>query len=125
MQSQNARMVLQVEGGGWSPSDFSPDDKQILVNNEISANQTELYLLDVASGTKRQLTPKGAPIAYANARFSSDGSDIYFLSDAGSEFSQLVRMHLADGAKTTLSREKWDVDEFALSTDGKRIPYVT
>jgi dipeptidyl aminopeptidase/acylaminoacyl peptidase len=125
MQPQSTRMILQVEGGGWQPSDFSPDGKQILLLNGISANQTELHLLDVASGTKRQLTPKNAPIAFGNARFSRDGNDIYYLSDEGSEFSQLVRMHLADGAKTVLSREKWDVDEFDLSDDGKRIAYAT
>ncbi|HEX9500899.1 MAG TPA: hypothetical protein VGA10_04525 [Thermoanaerobaculia bacterium] len=32
------RMVLQVEGGGWSVADISPDDKQLLVHNTISAN---------------------------------------------------------------------------------------
>jgi len=125
MQPQSSRMVLQVEGGGWSPSDFSPDGKQMLVHNTISANQAEIYLLDLASGSKRMLTPKGAPVAFADAKFSRDGSDIYFLSDEGSEFSQLVRMHLADGGKTVLSHEKWDVDEYSLSDDGKRIAYVT
>ncbi|HEX9500900.1 MAG TPA: prolyl oligopeptidase family serine peptidase [Thermoanaerobaculia bacterium] len=34
-------------------------------------------------------------------------------------------MHLADGAKTVLSREKWDVDDFDVSKDGRRIAYVT
>jgi dipeptidyl aminopeptidase/acylaminoacyl peptidase len=125
MQPQSNRMALQVEGGGWIPSDFSPDGKQLLVTNEISANQSEIYLLDLATGSKRMLTPKGAPIAFGNAEFGRDGNDSYFLSDEGSEFSQLVRMHLADGVKTVLSREKWDVDEFELSDDGTRIAYVT
>ncbi|HEY8133878.1 MAG TPA: prolyl oligopeptidase family serine peptidase, partial [Thermoanaerobaculia bacterium] len=125
MQPQSSRMVLQVEGGGWSPSDFSPDDKQMLVHNTISANQAEIYLLDLATGSKRMLTPKAAPVAFTDAKFSRDGSDIYFLSDEGSEFSQLVRMHLADGGKTVLSHEKWNVVEYSLSDDGKRIAYVT
>jgi dipeptidyl aminopeptidase/acylaminoacyl peptidase len=125
MQPQSTRMVLQVEGGGWSPSDFSPDGKQLLVSNGISAAQSELYLLDIASGSKRQLTPKGAQIAYDNARFSRDGNDIYVLSDEGSEFSQLLRMHLADGKQTVLTKQKWDVDAFDLSGDGRRIAYVT
>jgi dipeptidyl aminopeptidase/acylaminoacyl peptidase len=97
----------------------------MLVQNSISANQSEIYLLDLTSGSKRMLTPKGAPIAFENARFAHDGNDIYFLSDEGSEFSQLVRMHLADGGKTVLSREKWDVDEFEISDDGNRIAYIT
>jgi dipeptidyl aminopeptidase/acylaminoacyl peptidase len=125
MNPQSNRIVLQVEGGGWAPSDFSPDGKQLLVHNTISANQGEFYLLDIASGSKRQLTPKGAMVAYFDGAFSRDGNDIYFTSDEGSEFSQLVRMHLADGAKTVLSKEKWDVEGFDLSEDGKRIAYTT
>jgi len=125
VQPQSNRMVLQVEGGGWSPSDFSSDGKQLLVHNTISAAQSELYLLDLTSGAKRMLTPKGAQVAYENVRFSRDGSDIYFLSDEGSEFSRLTRLHLADSGKTVLTHEKWDVDEFDISHDGKRIAYIT
>lgn len=125
MHPEANRLLLEVEGGGWSPSDFSPDAKQLLVHNTISANQSELYLVDVASGAKRMLTPKGAAIAFSGARFSRDGNDVYLTSDEGSEFHQLIRMHLADGNKTTLSREKWDVEGFDLSEDGKRIAYTT
>jgi len=125
MQPQSARMVLQVEGGGWFPSDFSSDGKQLLVTNDISVAQSELYLLDLASGSKRQLTPKGAQIAYGNARFSRTSDDIYYITDEGTEFSQLARMHLADGSKTALTHEKWDVDEFEPSYDGRRIAYIT
>src|SRR5215469_7168696 len=32
-------MLLQLEGGGWGVSDWSPDNKKILVLQEISANQ--------------------------------------------------------------------------------------
>jgi len=125
MQPKSARMVLQVEGGGWGPAAFSPDGKQLLVENGISAAQSEIYLVDVATGSKRQLTPKNAQIAFGNARFAANGNDIYFVSDEGSEFSQLVRMHLADGSKTVISHEKWDVDEFEPSDDGRRIAYIT
>jgi dipeptidyl aminopeptidase/acylaminoacyl peptidase len=125
MAPDSARMILQVEGGGWTASDVSRDNKWVLVQNEISANQSEIYLLDVASGSKRMLTPKGAQVEYSNARFSRDGNDIYFTSDEGSEFAQLVRMHLADGSKTALSRQNWDVEDFDLSDDGRRIAYAT
>ncbi len=125
MQPQSTRMVLQVDGGGWSASDFSPDDSQLLVHNTISANQSELYLLDLKSGTKRLLMPRSAPVAYGQARFSRDGNDLYFTSDEGSEFRQLVRMHQADGSKSVVSHEKWDVEGFDISDDGKRIAYTT
>jgi dipeptidyl aminopeptidase/acylaminoacyl peptidase len=125
MRPESNRMVLQVEGGGWSASDISPDAKQLLVHNSISVNQSELYLADIGSGAKRLLTPKGERIAYSGATFSRDGNDIYFTTNEGSEFHHLVRMHLADGGKSVLSHEKWDVEDFDLSEDSKRIAYTT
>jgi dipeptidyl aminopeptidase/acylaminoacyl peptidase len=124
-QPQTTRMVLPVEGGGWTPSDFSPDNNQLLVHNTISVHQSELYLLDLKSGAQKLVTPKGVTVAYSGARFSPDGSDIYFTSDEGSEFRQLVRWHLADGSRKALSRETWDVEGFDVSDDGKRIAYTT
>ncbi|HXG59061.1 MAG TPA: prolyl oligopeptidase family serine peptidase [Thermoanaerobaculia bacterium] len=125
MQPQNTRRVLQVEGGGWILADFSPDATRGLVMQRISANESEIYLLDLASGEKKLLTPKGKePVSYGGPRFLND-REIVFTTDEGSEFQQLVRMQLADGKRTVISREKWDVEDGDLSHDGRRIAYVT
>ena len=34
------KMLLQLEGGGWGVADWSPDNKNLLVVQEVSANQT-------------------------------------------------------------------------------------
>ncbi len=123
---KSARMVLQVEGGGWAASDFSRDDAKMLVVNYVSANESYLYLVDVATGTKTLLTPKSTvPIAYSAAMFSADDADIYFTSDEGAEFQQLMKMHLAGRAKQVISHEKWDVDRVAFDDARTRIAYVT
>ncbi|HEY2915043.1 MAG TPA: hypothetical protein VGK21_16875, partial [Candidatus Angelobacter sp.] len=61
------KMLLQLEGGGWSVVDWSPDNKKLLVVEEVSANQTYLWLADVATGEKKALTPKaeGVEVAYS------------------------------------------------------------
>lgn len=56
----DARMVLQVDGGGWAASDISPDDSKLAAGNFISANESQLYLVDVKNGEKKLLTPKKA-----------------------------------------------------------------
>ena len=123
---QSARMALQVEGGGWSASDFSKDNTKMLVVNGISANESQIYLVDVATGTKTLLTTKSTPtVAYGDPHFSADDSDIWFTSDEGSEFSQLVRMHLADRTKQVIVREQWDVDFYTLDEARTRVAYVT
>ncbi|HEX9160619.1 MAG TPA: prolyl oligopeptidase family serine peptidase [Thermoanaerobaculia bacterium] len=123
---QSGRMALQVEGGGWFATDVSRDNSQMLVTQAISANETYIYRVDVATGAKTLLTPKrDVPVAYSSARFSADDQDIYFTSDEGSEFQQLVRVHLADGTRHVISHEKWDVDDFRLSLDRQRAAYFT
>jgi len=67
-------MLLQLQGGGWQPTDWSPDDKQILLLQEISANETYVWLVDAVSGEKRLLTAKGSEqVAYGESKFSKDG----------------------------------------------------
>jgi dipeptidyl aminopeptidase/acylaminoacyl peptidase len=122
------RLVTQLKGGGWEPADWSPDDTKILVNEGISVNETYLWLFDVASGERTELTPRSASekVAYSNPRFSRDGKGIYFTSDNNSEFQQLRYLDLSTKqTKVLTSNIPWDLDEFALSWDGKSIAFLT
>jgi len=121
-------MVLQLEGGGWGVLDWSPDNKKLLLEQGLSANQSYLWLADVANGEKKLLTPKTGDdeIAYGRSRFSQDGKGIYITTDRDSEFQRLVYFDLATMQPTYLTTDiKWDVDEFDLSEDGKTIAFVT
>ena len=118
-------MVAQMEGGGWSVSDWSPDGKQLLAPNYVSAAESYIWLVDVASGKKDLLTPKATEtVAYSNARFSKDGKGVYMTSDQDSEFQRLVYMDLSSRKIAVLtSALNWDVDEFDLSKDGRWIAF--
>jgi dipeptidyl aminopeptidase/acylaminoacyl peptidase len=125
---QSDRLVAQLKGGGWEPQDWSPDDSKILLLEGISVNETYLWLFDAASGEKTELTPRKADekIAYSNPRFSKDGRGIYYTADGGSEFQRLRYLDLATKQSKVLTAGlSWDVDEFALSWDGKRIAFLT
>ena len=50
------RLVAQVEGGGWAPLDWSPDDQRLLVVNYVSVTESYLWSVDVAKGEKTLLT---------------------------------------------------------------------
>jgi dipeptidyl aminopeptidase/acylaminoacyl peptidase len=121
----SARMVAQMEGGGWGVSDWSPDGKQLLVTNGVSAAESYVWLVDVASGKKELLTPKATEtVAYGNARFSKDGKGVYLTSDQDAEFQRLVYMDLGSRKITVLTPAlNWDVDEFDISKDGHWIAF--
>jgi dipeptidyl aminopeptidase/acylaminoacyl peptidase len=120
-------MLANLEGGGWSPLDWSRDGEKLLVLNEVSAEESYLWLMDGKSGEKTLLTPKGsANVHYAGGQFSSDGKGIYVTTDKDSEFHRLVYIDLSSKQHTYLSGNiPWDVDEFDLSDNGKMIAFVT
>ncbi len=128
MNSKSDHMLAELKGGGWSPLDWSPDDKQILVMEGISINEAYLWLLDAQTGKMTLLTPKGAPenVAYQSAKFSKDGQGLFVTTDKDSEFERLAYVDLATKQHTFLTTHlNYDVDEFELSGDGSIIAFVT
>ena len=122
------RLLLQLEGGGWSVSDWSPDDGKLLLGEFVSANESYAWIVDVATGTKTLLTPKGGPekVAYGSGRFARDGRGLYVSTDKDSEFARLAQVDLATKQHTYLTDHiKWDVDSIQLSPDGKTIALIT
>ena len=119
------RRVLEVNGGGWSPLDWSPDGRTVLMMEYRSINESYLHLVQVADGRREPLTPAREKAAWGDARFSPDGKSIYLTTDRGSEFQRLAVMDLASRQLTFLRPEvKWDVTGLQISRDGHWLAYV-
>jgi dipeptidyl aminopeptidase/acylaminoacyl peptidase len=119
------KMIVQNQGGGWAIADWSPDDKTLLVAEEVSVNESYLWLVDVATGNKTLLTPKGGEkIAYDPIGFSADGKGILVTTDRDNEFKRLAYIDLASKQPKYLTNYKWDVDEARLSWDRKKVAFT-
>jgi dipeptidyl aminopeptidase/acylaminoacyl peptidase len=122
-------MVAEVKGGGWDLADWSSNDKQLLVVEFISVNESYLWLFDAQSGEKKQITPRPAEgaekVSYSAALFAKEGKGIFVTTDRESEFQRLAYIDLASGRHSYLLPEtKFDVDGWDLSPDGKEIAYT-
>jgi dipeptidyl aminopeptidase/acylaminoacyl peptidase len=127
LEPKSDRLLVKLAGGGWDALDWSPDDKQVLLEEGISINESYLWLADTATGEKAALTPRDAKekVAYRNARFSEDGKGIYLTTDKDSEFQRLAYLDLASKRTIVLtSGIPWDVTKFDLSHDGRMIAFV-
>lgn len=122
----SGRRLLEVKGGGWGVSDWSPDDREVLVGEYLSVNQSRYHVVNVSSGSRALLVPDGRDtVAYGDARFSRDGRGVYLTTDAGSEFQRLAYLDLGTRRITPLTASiNWDVEGFVLSADGRTIAFV-
>ena len=117
------RMVLQVAGGGWGFSDFAADGRSALVGHYLSIERSELHSLDLATGKLTRLDPAGQPASWRDARYLPDGR-VLVLSDLGSD---VMRLGVLDKGqfKPIGPASPHEVEEYALSPDGRTIAPVT
>ena len=121
-------LLTQLAGGGWQPLDWSPDDKKILLEEELSINESYLWLVDSTTGEKTELTPRNTTekVSYGEGRFSKDGKGIYVTTDKESEFHRLEYLDLTTKQPQYLTTNvPWDVESFDVTHDGKMIAFLT
>jgi dipeptidyl aminopeptidase/acylaminoacyl peptidase len=121
-------LLAKLEGGGWEPLDWSPDDQKILLEEELSINESYLWLVDTATGEKTILTPHSSAdkVSYREGRFSRDGKGIYVTTDKDSEYHRLAYIDFAKKQPQYLTSDiPWDIDSFDVSRDGQRIAFAS
>ena len=123
----SARMILQVEGGGWGVLDVQADGSRVLLQSRRSINDSDLHLVDAGTGTISRLSPEAQrAVSFGAARFTRDGRSVICTTDWESEFQRLARIDIATRTLTVLTPDlKWDIESFDLSPDGKSVAFAT
>lgn len=122
-------LLAEVKGGGWEITDWSPNGSQLLVIEEISINESYLWLFDTQTGARTELTPRPSPekakVSYSHALFARNGEGILATTDRDSEFQRLAYIDLKSREHTyLLPNAKWDIDDWDLSADGSYLGYT-
>jgi dipeptidyl aminopeptidase/acylaminoacyl peptidase len=126
-QPDSNKLILQVKGGGWGISDISSNNKQLLIEEYVSANESHIWLLDIISGKLSEVTDrKSKGIVQSDARFSDKTNEIWYVTDLENEFGRLANLNL-DTKKTTFHTTSipWNVESYSLSEDKKKLTFVT
>lgn len=125
MKPAEKRKIASLPGGGWYAFDWSPDDRTLVATNYLSATQSEVWLLEVASGERTRVLPRpgdSARASYDDVHWSRDGKALFLTSDRNGEFKQLERLELASGRLQSLTADiGWDVDGVAMDRDRTRL----
>ncbi len=123
-----ARRVLEASGMR-SPADFSADGRQLVVVEERSNFDQDLYVVDTAAGTGRCLTTHAGAgdVRFQSPRFTPDGRSLFVLSDQGREYMNLALMEIPPQGGATarfVLEEEHDIDLMERSPDGRTLALV-
>jgi dipeptidyl aminopeptidase/acylaminoacyl peptidase len=121
----SSRLVAEMQGF-WEPLSWSPNNREILLLNYVSINESSLHVLDVETGMLTHINPSTEKISYGSAVWSPLGNQIFYTSDENSEFQLLRSYDVQTGKSSILTpRAKWDVTGFTVSDDGMLLAWVS
>ncbi|WP_343626857.1 S9 family peptidase [Roseateles puraquae] len=126
LQPSARRKLAELEGGGWAAGRASPDEKTVALTRYLSANESQIWTLDIANGAVRQVAPAAgsqeAKATYSPAGWAPDGRSMWIASDRAGEFRELMRLELASGRIDRVSAHiPWDVNGVSFTEDGRKL----
>lgn len=104
---------------GLSPDAISNDDRYLALTENITTNNSNMYLHDTQTGKTKLLSEHTGDVQYNPQYFSLDGKKLFYLTNEGSEFMYLASYDMATGAKAKVEEAPWDVMYASLSHMGK------
>jgi len=123
---EGRRKLAELDGGGWAASRPSPDERLVSLTRYLSANESQIWMMDLDSGVAKQVAPavgsQEAKATYSPAGWSADGRSLWIASDRAGEFRELMKLDLASGRIDRVSSHiPWDVSGVTLTEDGARL----
>jgi dipeptidyl aminopeptidase/acylaminoacyl peptidase len=106
------------------PGAFSPDGTRLLAMEFRNNSDVSIHLVDLDSGTSRELTPHADDALFVPGPWAADGSGFYFGTDSGSEFRSLAYYTLESDTYDWVEEPTHDVDDAAISADGRVLGWL-
>ena len=101
---------------------WSHDGKWIVYTEEqAKGTDSNIYLTEVASGTKTLLTPHQGEQIYSANDFSPDGKNLLVTSNADNGYENVGLLFIASKKVKWLTKDKWEINGGNFSPDGKEV----
>lgn len=123
-KAEDAKMIFE-SNGWWYAYDWSFDGKHLLIGEYISANKSNVYVLNIETGDYYQIGNTEDDISYSSTFFSKDDNGIYLVSDENEEFKKLRYYDLETKKETVLTGSiDWDVAEVVVDHSGEQLAFT-
>lgn len=118
--------TLVHESDGWvDVLGWAPDDQRLLLSRSGSTFDDDLFVLDLASGERRHLTPHEGDVRYRSANWGPNGESLYLVTDEGADTLYLGRLDCDSLDVTAVVRGgDWNVEGVGLDAETGNLAYA-
>jgi len=123
---KKADLIHRVNSGFWSVTDWSPDDKKLLMTKYISANKSSIYILDLQDSSASPINETEEEIVFSDGLWSADSKGVYLITNKYSRFNSLAYYDLLNKKLEPITEEiPWNVEELELNRDRSKLAFKT
>lgn len=110
--------MLYENKDGLNAGSLSEDEQWLTQSQSITTSSNRLFLLNLQSGERVEISKPDVSAAYGASGFSKDGSKLFYTSNAEGEFTKLYSYDIASGEHAVEYEAQWDVMFSYLSEKG-------
>ena len=103
------RSLVYENKAGSMPSAVSGDGRYIALDKPKTTSDGDIYVWDASTQKSTLITPHSTPAAHHVSEFDPDSRFLYYLTNAGSEFTRVKRYEMATGKHEDVETADWDV----------------
>jgi len=122
LESLTPKMVYQ-NNDGYFVGGLSDDKKYLSLIKPINTNDSDLFLYGMEDKSLTQINENQS--ANSPADYSPDGKSLYYTSDDGSEFSQLMKYDIEKKTSEKVLEKNWDIwGTYFTENDKYQVTYI-
>ena len=122
LETFTAKMLYKNEGG-YFLGGLSDNKKYLPLIKPINTNDADLYLYNIEDESMVKINTNQS--ANSPEDFSPDGTALYYTTDDGSEFAQLMKYDIANKSKERVMTRSWDISGAYFTENGTyQITYI-
>lgn len=122
LENFSSKMVYKNEDG-YFLGGLSDDKKYLPLIKPINTNDADLYLYSMDDKSMVKINDNQS--ANSPEDFSPDGTALYYTTDDGSEFAQLMKYDIASKSKERVITRSWDISGSYFTENGTyQVTYI-
>ncbi len=94
---------------GFDYAGATRDREMLALVKSITTSENQLFLLDRMTGQTTEVSEPDKPGNYGASGFTNDKAYFFYTTDAGREFTYLVKYEIATGEREVIFETDWDV----------------